>query len=1111
MVSDFHIIEDKLNRFIGKFYLNRLYQGLIFYFLFILFGIFAFSFVEFFAFLSPITKTILFYSFVSFAFLSLIFLIIIPLCKLLKFIPIISYEEASYILSNYFKDNNNIILNILELNSYSSGYADADLLIAAINQKIDLIKPFKFSLAIDFGKTFKFFLFSLAVIIPLIIIGSFNFDSFKAGASRFIDYSTFYQPQNPYTFTLLNKDFNAARGEDLLLKISIHGPDIPQDVFINYSGQSFRMNNDSSSYFSYKFHSVNSDLDFNFSFINYSTEFYHISLYEKPVCNNFSVHVKPPLYTGLPESDFSQAADLFVPHGSVITWNISSVNSSKFDFLINDSITKSYEVSSSDINLSNIALKNFNYSFVLFGKFNNNFSSPVYSVTVVEDKYPSINIKPVNNSLALGSVTFYGDISDDFGFHSLSFNYYYSSDPNNIKSENIDFNKSSTRQNFMYYIDFSKLNIDQFSSLVYYFEVKDNDAISSYKSSKTFNYCYKQLSRQESISKSSSMDSLLNADINKSNRLLQEIQKDISDFQKSVSSSKDMSDYEKQLKLQSILNKRNSLEQLLNNISQLNKSKDNLDNSINKKTDELLQKQEDLQKLWDNLLTDELKDLFDKIQKLLNTDSDKSLRDSISGLKLNLDKLSEKIDRNSKLMNMFKVEKDLNSLSSDLNSLSDTINKVSREIPDKNLKSSQLEKLQNDFQKSHDNFNDLKLNYNQIFDKNQQSGNYSLPLKDLKNDFNSISESFNNLDKQINNQNTDHKQNRSDLNDLSKKLKDLSDKISSDLNSSKSSKIEENANDIRQILDNLITFSLNQEEVMQSINSSPQFISLKSDCFSRQINLKNDFDIIRDSIYSVAKREPEISEVIYDKLSDISILFDKTFTNYNTNQFYASSVSQRQILTNVNDLALIFNESLIKMENQQKQGSSSQQSRANSTINKKSSSSERQQQLKQMQQQQQSLKDMLQQMYNSIQKGDKPSIQQLVESLKNQELMLQQLNELLNQSQSSGQQKKLLNEINNLMKQNRSDIVHQNFTNQTIKRQAEIQSKLLDAQNAEMKQEEDEQRKSNEGSQILQKDFIIDRNLFRLNNNSQEYLNHSNINLNLFYQNKFNMYINNIK
>ena len=346
---------------------------------------------------------------------------------------------------------------------------------------------------------------------------------------------------------------------------------------------------------------------------------------------------------------------------------------------------------------------------------------------------------------------------------------------------------------------------------------------------------------------------------------------------------------------------------------------------------------------------------------------------------------------------------------------------------------------------------------------------------------------------------------------MHRKAKDLSDKISSDLNSSKSSKIEENANDIRQILDNLITFSLNQEEVMQSINSSPQFISLKSDCFSRQINLKNDFDIIRDSIYSVAKREPEISEVIYDKLSDISILFDKTFTNYNTNQFYASSVSQRQILTNVNDLALIFNESLIKMENQQKQGSSSQQSRANSTINKKSSSSERQQQLKQMQQQQQSLKDMLQQMYNSIQKGDKPSIQQLVESLKNQELMLQQLNELLNQSQSSGQQKKLLNEINNLMKQNRSDIVHQNFTNQTIKRQAEIQSKLLDAQNAEMKQEEDEQRKSNEGSQILQKDFIIDRNLFRLNNNSQEYLNHSNINLNLFYQNKFNMYINNIK
>ena len=249
MQSNFSIIESKLDDFIRKFYSNRIVIGLILFVLISSLSLFTLFMIEGVAYLQPSVKTVLFF-FAIFLFSTVfIFLILIPVLKIFKVIPYISYEEASTIISNHFSDSDDVLISILQLNNQNS--VNTDLLIASINQKIDLISPLNFTNAINLKKTAKLLSYSVGILLILILL-SFVFSSnFKQGASRFMDYSTYYEPANPYSLDLLNDTLYCAQGENFTVKVKLEGPTQIKDLFITNSDFNVRMNEDSTNYFSY--------------------------------------------------------------------------------------------------------------------------------------------------------------------------------------------------------------------------------------------------------------------------------------------------------------------------------------------------------------------------------------------------------------------------------------------------------------------------------------------------------------------------------------------------------------------------------------------------------------------------------------------------------------------------------------------------------------------------------------------------------------------------------------------------------------------------------------------------------------------------------------------
>jgi hypothetical protein len=199
-------------------------------------------------------------------------------------------------------------------------------------------------------------------------------------------------------------------------------------------------------------------------------------------------------------------------------------------------------------------------------------------------------------------------------------------------------------------------------------------------------------------------------------------------------------------------------------------------------------------------------------------------------------------------------------------------------------------------------------------------------------------------------------------------------------------------------------------------------------------------------------------------------------------------------MKSVNDLALLLNESLEQMQKQMKQqkGASSKGGKCKKPGkgSGKNPSSEGNPAMS-MRKLQEQLNKQLQDMKNAMEKGQKPgdkpggdkkgqkpgegmgqngnsgfsmpgpgTSEQFARMAAQQEALRRQMEALMDKLKNKG--KNPGGDIANLMEQTEKDLVNKQINSETMRRQQEILSKLLESEKAEREREQDEQRKSNE-------------------------------------------------
>lgn len=298
-------------------------------------------------------------------------------------------------------------------------------------------------------------------------------------------------------------------------------------------------------------------------------------------------------------------------------------------------------------------------------------------------------------------------------------------------------------------------------------------------------------------------------------------------------------------------------------------------------------------------------------------------------------------------------------------------------------------------------------------------------------------------------------------------MQEMSAKMKKSMQSEQEKKQEEDYDALRALLENLIQLSKDQEELMQQMSTmqgyNPQYIKLAQ----KQKELKDYAQIVEDSLFALSKRVPQISAFINRELGEVNFNMDKAIKNFADRDIQQGRARQQYVMTSVNNIAVMLTDVLKQMQQSMQEGSGSG---SGGKVKKKGKGS--QPSLSELMKMQDQLNEM---MKNGMKPGGKDgkgapggmSSKEFAEMAAKQATIRRQLQQMQQQMQKEGKAaggssglSKELKEMQQLMEQTEKDLVNKRLNSETIKRQEEIKTRMLEAEKADKEREQDNKRES---------------------------------------------------
>jgi chemotaxis protein histidine kinase CheA len=897
-MSTFSIIQQKLEEFIKKYYTNELIKGAILFFAIGLLYLLITLLVEYFLWLNPLGRRILFWAFIVVELALFVRFIAFPLAKLFKLQKGIDYEEASKIIGNHFPQVNDKLLNVIQLNQ---NRRESELLAASIDQKATELQPVPFKSAVNFKKNAKYLKYAaIPVLVFLLFSVLGGMDIFSSSYKRVVHYDTAFEPPAPFTFIVMNDDLNAVENKPFNLKIRTEGTAIPENASINYNGETYYLQQTSPGLFEYTFQQPVESIDFSLKANKVTSREYTLDVIKTPSLLNFEMFLDYPSYTGKRDETLKSTGNATIPEGTRVKWNVATKNTKAVTLKTADT---SFSFASKD--------ENFNFEKGIYNKLDyaittsneklKDYENLAFTLNVVKDQYPEIDVQSKQDSTNSQRVFFLGQISDDYGLTRLRLVYFPEGDEKQAKTQALPLNKTNFDQ-FTYTFP-GNLSLTEGVSYEYYFEVFDNDAIHNFKSSKSGIYSFRKLTKDE----------LEDEQLQNQQNAIKGLDKSLEEFKDQKQTLEELSrtqkeknelNYNDKKKLESFLQRQKQQEEMMKNFSKEmkeelqkfqpeNQEKDPFKEELEKRLDENEKRIKENEKLLE-----ELEKLQDKIQKEELTEKLEKLSKQNKNQEKNLEQLLE-------LTKRYYVEKKAEKLAEELFEMGEEQEKLADKPVDENTKEAQEE--------LNKKFEDYKKEMDELQKENEDLKKPIDIPEDKPTEQQIDEEQEKATDKLMQQKPNDAGKNQKKA---GQKMKQMSKAMQMQMKSGQMESIEEDAKMLRQIVDNLVVFSFQQEDLMETFKK----IEYGNPIFGKKLNVQNDlktnFEHIDDSIFALSLRQPMIGTQINTSLTEIQYNIDKSLERLAQNQSRQGIGNQQYTVTGANDLAVVLSEILSNMQMQ---------------------------------------------------------------------------------------------------------------------------------------------------------------------------------------------------
>ena len=1010
-------------------------------------------------------------------------MVVWPGIQLAQLAQNISDFHIARLVKDHFPEINDKLINFLQLRSEAWG--QSALAQAAVNQKAAEIAPVKLSSAINLNVNKKYLWYLAIPVLLFLITYAANPAFLGASSHRLINYDQSFLPPPPFEIKLAEVPGELVAGENYVLAVTVEGDELPADLFVflrseveeNSEYIDYSLNKESNTEFRYTLSDVKENFSFYIGNPEVRTESYEVKVLKRPFIKNFQVTIDYPNYTGLATEKLEDnVGDFKVLKGSKVSWQLQpqgEVESVEFVSSLGDDA--SFTVLSEDgmYGFSKRVMADMEYFISLESPENiSNIDTVKYKVNVQQDRFPSIYVFSPNNDFLVDldpNMPLELEVADDFGFSKMVLFYRFvkSGGTSETSAEYRQFplalDKKTLLQPLDFNIDLTQLGLSEGDELEYYIKVWDNDGVNGPKAatSATFKAIYPTLdAKYEELGEEQEQVKDELDELKKSTESLKEAYQKMRE--KLLDQKKLSFDDKKEIQ-RMVEEHKQMLEQLDETQEKFEETKDKLQEN-QMISEETLQKYEELNEFLEELDNPEIEEMLKELEERMENLNPEDIMEKLEKLQMNDEDLKKSLERTLELFKQLEVQQKVDELRNKL----DKLESKQRTLNDKLEQSETQEEMeqvgerQEDLNEQMDEVEKDLEELKELKDDTQTPNEEE--MEGLQEDAEETEQEMDNASEQMKEaaeqmqeggrkNKKDAKQSKQNASESQKKAADKMQKMSESLSGMQMDmqmqQDQQNLEDLRTLLENLLKLSFDQEDLRDEVKSLKYRDPSLKDKSQTQKKLQDDMGLVSDSLESLANRMFQIQKMVLDESQNITQNMKKSQTFFRNKQVPMITYHQQEAMTSVNNLANMLTD-MMKQIQQQMMNAQAGQGMCQKPGGQKPN-------MQGMGEQQRKLNEQLRQMMqNGQMNGDK-----LAEMAARQEAIRKQLQEAKEKMDKEGG--KALGNMDKIMKDmkdSENDLINKQLSHETLIRQQQILSRLLQAEQSVREREFDEKRES---------------------------------------------------
>lgn len=997
-----------------------------------------------------------------------------PLLQLLGVAAKQPLEQFALRVGKHFPEIGDRLSNALQL--YTIGLSpkgvSGDLALAAFSTTVQQYLSFPFEKIIDRKKlrqNLLFFFTTLALaLLPFLVIR----DQYLESIHRLVHYNRSFLPPPPFTLTLFPQDTVVPRGADIQIRVYAKGV-APQKIQFHikiptqqeYS--SYELQTDDLGTYTYRLTAVKQDVTF------YASTYWHteeirtpigrITVVEYPAIRMISGTITPPQYTKEPIQRIDESTtEIFPILGSEISLTAYAnvpLKHAELRFLPaanpSDTIHIPMRIEKNVARTSWKIKESGQFFFHVLDTNNYANQDPVlYSINALPDAPPTITLLQPQDNVELDDralVPVRVTITDDYGFTSLKFAYrliysdFAQPDPQYTKID-IPISLTQNVQEIAQLINFNDFGTTPGDQFECYLEVWDNDQISGPKSARTPSFFVQYPTLDEIFQEVEQTQEYAEQQMQQLLQQAEEIQRKAEEVQQEILKQQNRTvDWEQQKQIENLLQQQQHLAEQFQKIQRDLQQMINQMEQRNAISQETLEKYKELQQLMQEVNDPILQKRAEQLQKALQNVDPKKIQELLQNFKFDEEEFKKRLERTLNILKRLKAEQKTEEIAKRSQQLAEKQKELEQKLRDANPENEQLrQQLSEQQKKLQEELEQLKQEMKKLEELMKELGK-DMPLDQLRKAMEELEQSeaaeqMQKAQQQI--QQGQYTQAQQSQRRAQSALQQLMQNMQNLASQMRNQGTQEAIRTLKQSIQSLLELS-KMQEMLEKQTAIQQYNSAGlQTLMQQQSQLVEALQNIVAALNELAQKSFAVTPEMGKSIADAYRQMQEAIQQLGNRNPQAAAQAQRKAMGSMNACLLQMQGALSMMQGSgQGQGQGEGQGPGNTGF---------MEQLQQMALEQQIINQGMQQLLRQMQgKRLTEDAQQRLGRLAAQQRALQQsLQELAEQQRKSPEGKRALGDLQKIaeeMKEIVSDMESGKITEETIRRQERILSRLLDA------------------------------------------------------------------